>query len=446
MTHKQLRLYGDRTSTLEFMLNKTEAKPVEDETGVAEFIGQDELSAAFPDMLTGAAFIDHALSAIDASSQFSVMVVRIDQPAERNEETGHDFELDACMDLAEVIDAACGSENGMWGRLENEMFGCFFNGKSAARCLELAATIREHLAKKRKETVSVGIAAYPTVNFGRDRILDNARKALGHAEFFGPDSTVSFDAVSLNISGDKLYQNGDIKAAIREFTTALTLDPSNVNVRNSLGVCYGILGDHDKAIEEFEAAVWLDPEEVMPVYNIGLANLLEGNREKALEYFHQADGLVEDVFEVAFQIGRLCVEMAQPEKAKKFLEKATLLKPESGVALRYLGECFLAMNMTDEAASAYKKSVRQNPNDAEALSALGHLFEIQGENPEIAVMFCRQSVEISPDNGLFRHRLGRLYLKGDKLEDALTEFKKASSLGFDSIQYIEEIENRMLGN
>ncbi|MFH2218670.1 MAG: tetratricopeptide repeat protein [Pseudomonadota bacterium] len=446
MTHKQLKLYGDRTSSLEFMLNKTEAKPVEAETGVTEFIGQDELSAAFPAMLTDAAFIDHALSALDASFQFSAMVVRIDKPVERNEETGHDFELDACMDLAEVIDAACSSENGMWGSLENEMFGCFFPGKSAARCLELAGTIRELLAKKRKETVSIGVAAYPTVNFGRDRILENARKALAHAEFFGPDSTVHFDAVSLNINGDKLYQGGDIETAMREFTTALMLDPSNVNVRNSLGVCYGILGDHDKAKEEFETAAWIDPEEVMPVYNIGLINMLEGNREKALEYFQQADGLIEDVFEVAFQIGRLYAEMGQPEKGKKFLEKATLLKPESGVAFRYLGECLNAMGMTDEAVSAYKKSVRQNPNDAESLSALGHLFEIQGENPEIAVTFCRQSVEISPDNGLFRHRLGRLYLKGDKLDDALIEFKKASSLGFDSTQYIEEIENRVLGN
>jgi len=224
------------------------------------------------------------------------------------------------------------------------------------------------------------------------------------------------------------------------------LDPSNINVRNSLGVCYGILGDYDKAKEEFENAAWLDPEEVMPVYNIGLISMLDGDKEKALEFFLQADSLDENVFEVVFQIGRLYLETGQPEKGKPFLEKATLLKPDSGIAFRHLGECFTTMDMTDEAISAYKNSVRHNPNDADSLSALGHLYELQGENSEIAMMFCRQSVEISPENGLFRNRLGRLYLKGNRLDDALKEFKTANHLGFDSAQHIEEVENLMSDN
>ncbi|MBW1840550.1 MAG: hypothetical protein JRI75_01985 [Deltaproteobacteria bacterium] len=224
------------------------------------------------------------------------------------------------------------------------------------------------------------------------------------------------------------------------------LDPSNINVRNSLGVCYGILADYDKAKEEFDTVAWLDLEEIMPVYNLGLINMLDGNKEKALEFFLRANSLDEDVFEVAFQIGRLYLETGKPEIGKPFLEKATLLKPDSGVAFRHLGECFTVMDMTNEAISAYKNSVRHNPNDADALSALGHLFELQDENPEIAIMFCKQSVEISPENGLFRHRLGRLYLKGNRLDDALREFKTANHLGFDATQYIKEVENLMLDN
>jgi len=57
-------------------------------------------------------------------------------------------------------------------------------------------------------------------------------------------------------------------------------------------------------------------------------------------------------------------------------------------------------------------------------------------------MFCQQSIQISPDDGLFRHRLGRLYLKQNRLEESLKEFKKAQELGYDSNEYIEQIQNR----
>ena len=98
------------------------------------------------------------------------------------------------------------------------------------------------------------------------------------------------------------------------------------------------------------------------------------------------------------------------------------------------------MNMTDEAVSAYKKAIRQNPNDADSLSALGYLYDLQGENPEITTIFCQQSVDIAPENGLFRYRLGSLYLKRDQLKDALEQLQKADALGHDCKNLIKKIK------
>ena len=78
-----------------------------------------------------------------------------------------------------------------------------------------------------------------------------------------------------------------------------------------------------------------------------------------------------------------------------------------------------------------------------SLSALGHLFDLLGENPEITTIFCQQSVDISPENGLFRHRLGSLYLKRNQLEDALVQFEKAHSLGYNSRDAIKKIKKLM---
>jgi tetratricopeptide (TPR) repeat protein len=447
MTHQKTDLFHHRSSAKEFLFYKTEAKPNKGTAKALSPAGSDRVLEVFPDILSGKDFIENAAARLTSSEKFDAMVVKIDNNTDKGGETANTGEIELWLDVANVIDTLCRREKGIWGRLDQGMLGCFFTPKNQTASLELAQKIKNSLAESTHETVSIGIASYPTLSFKKEEVLDNAAKALDHAAFFGPASIVAFDAVSLNISGDNLYQNGDINGAVREYKTAILLDPSDVNIHNSLGVCYGILGDYGKALKEFKEAVKLDPDEVMALYNIGLVNMLTNKALKALEYFLEADRKKEDdIFEVAFQIGRVYLNMGQPETAKEFLEKAVSLNSESGLAWRSLGECCIALNMTDEAVSAYKKAVRQNPNDAESLSALGYLFDLLGENPEITTIFCQQSIDISPDNGLFRHRLGNLYLKRNELEDALVQFEKAQDLGYDSRKLIKRIKKLMKDN
>ena len=272
-------------------------------------------------------------------------------------------------------------------------------------------------------------------------MIDNARKALDHATFFGPGSAVVFDGVSLNISRDKLYENGNLQGAIDEYKRALEMDPSNINVHNSLGVCYGLVGEYESAIEEFKAVAYIDPKEYMAMFNLGLVHALRNQPEMALEFFLEADKINGDVYEVAFQSGKLYFESGHLEKAKPFLERAAKLDPDSGAVYRYLGDCYAAGNLAQEAISAYKKAIRHNPHDAASMSALGCLLDDQDENPEITLMFCQESVGLSPENGLFRSRLARLYFKQNRLDDALKEYKKAEQFGYDAAGDIQEIES-----
>jgi tetratricopeptide (TPR) repeat protein len=397
----------------------------------------------FPNILVGEDFIAHAMADFDSIPQFQAMVIRVDDSDPKDLSISNDDDNKFLVDMVKTIDQTCKNESGIWGQLDHDTFGCFFPGNNPTSSLELADQIKVRLTERHNQTVSIGIASFPTLNFHKSQVMDNARKAIDHAAFFGPDSMVLFDAVSLNISGDNLYQKGDIHGAVREFKSALLLDPCNVNVHNSLGVCYAVLGDYVHALDEFEETIRIDPEEPMALYNAGLANLLMNNREKALEYFLDADTKEEDIFEVAFQIGKLYLEMEKAEQGKKYLEKAIRLNPDSGIALRFLSECCVALNLTDEAISALKKAVRKNPNDAESLSALGYLFDLNGENPEITEIFCQQSIDIEPEKGLFRYRLGNLYLKKNQLEDALKQFRKADDLGYDAKEPIEKVRKLM---
>lgn len=227
----------------------------------------------------------------------------------------------------------------------------------------------------------------------------------------GSESVVMLDAVTLNISGDQLYQADNLPGAIEEYQKALQLDPSNVNVHNSLGACYGAMKMYDAAESEFNAALLLKPDEVMALYNQGLVCLLTGRKEMALDFFVNASAIDDGIFELALLTGKLYLEAGNPEKARSFLEKALNCRPKSGTALRTLGVCYSALNFLREAVAVYTRAVKNNPNDAESFSRLGQLYDMIGENPEIAQLFCQHSVAIAPENEVYRQVLNRLMQK-----------------------------------
>jgi len=446
MTKNQQKLYADNDYSRQFLFHKTDSKIPEIKCGIkcgikcdikheTEFsASQTCLSNEFPGMFAGKKFIDHVFAKVNSLSKFGATVIRIDNIFYGNKEFSKENTQELLVKVAKIIDSICKNKKCLWGQIDHDMFGCFCFEENNDSCMEFSGKVKKDVEELLNETVSVGMAFYPFINFNKRKTLDNALKALDHAAFFGPGSSVVFDSVSLNISGDKLYHNGNINAAINEFKLGLQLDPLNVNIRNSLGVCYGVLGFLEKSKKEFETAIQLDPNEGMALYNSGLVHLLMDNKDRALELFFEAENIEKDVFEVQFQLGKLYLESGKPEKGKKYIETAIALKAESGAAFRCLGDCNKAMDKIDEAISSYKKAIKLNPNDADSLSTLGNLFDIKNEDTEIATIFCRQSVEISPENGLFRHRLGKLYFKQKRHEDAMKEFKKANDLGYGSIE------------
>ncbi len=428
-------------SSLQFLFSKANAiRPGDPKTGQASTKLTD-LTNVFPYRLVGSDFVNLALSSLAKADNFGVLLIRPDDTGSEEALADNENQKSLLVDIALTINALCKSSDALWGQLNDDLFTCFFANKGEDFCLRQAQTFQSDLAQIRTETVCIGAAVYPTLTYTKEQILDNAYKALNHALLVGPGNIVAFDAISLNISGDTFYQDGDFQGAIEEFKYALLMDASDINVHNSLGVCYGVLGEHEKARRYFETVIQLNDREVMGWYNNGLIALLtDGDKKKALDYFSKAEALVPDLFETTFQIGKLQTELGNLEKGRIYLEKAQKINPDAGIVYSFMGECYLAAGMTEAAIAAYKKAIKHNPNDAASLSDLGSLYDTQSINPEIARVYCCQSVEIAPQNGLFRHRLGQLYFKAKEFDKALEQFRKANGLGFDSVDHIQKCE------
>jgi len=406
-------------------------------------VASNMLQDTFPQMPVGEAFQALFDASAAKAERFAVLVIRIDDLDKTLKHFGEDIALGIVSRLARIIDALSKTHPIKWGRLNEDRFACFCPDMDEAVAVRSARQIQQRLAVPDEQSVSIGIAVYPFWPFERKTILANAQKALDHAAFFGPGAVTPFDAVSLNISADKLYQYGDMDGAIEEFEKALAVDPKNVNVHNSLGVCHGVRGDLDLAIDAFKTAIALDPEDVMATYNLGLAHLKQGNRDKALELFLEAHGLDGEHPDIACQIGLCYRDMGRTGAALGFLEKAARTTPKWGHVFRALGDCYLEKDRLPEAVKAYEKAIKRHPTDPKSLSALGHLYGELGENIEIAIMLCRESTTLDPDNGLFRYRLGRLYLQQQDYEKAIEQLKKAADLGEDCKELLLEAEGAM---
>ncbi len=404
-------------------------------------VASNILKKIFPQMPVGEAFQALFEASAAKTDRFAVLFIRVDDFDKTLKHVGENIMSDVVVRLARIMDGLSKTYPMQWGRLNEDRFACFCPDTDEAEAVRLVGQMQQRFALPDEHSVSVGIAVYPFWPFERMTILANAKKALDHAAFFGPGTVTPFDAVSLNISADKLYQYGDMDGAIKEFERALAVDPKNVNVHNSLGVCHGVRGKSDLAIHAFETAIALNPEDVMATYNLGLAHLKQGHREKALDLFLEAHRLDGEHPDIACQIGLCYREMGRMEAALGYLEKAAQNTPKWGHVFRALGDCYLEKDRLREAVKAYEKAIKRHPTDPKSLSALGYLYGELGENEEIAIMLCRESTTLDPNNGLFRYRLGKLYAQRGDYEKAIDQLRMAADLGEDCGELIREAES-----
>jgi tetratricopeptide (TPR) repeat protein len=85
--------------------------------------------------------------------------------------------------------------------------------------------------------------------------------------------------------GKALFDRGDTDAAIKEYLSAINLDPNYDAAYSNLGACYESLGRLDEAIPQLLTAIRLNPYEPKPYMTLGLIYGRQGLFEQAIEEF-----------------------------------------------------------------------------------------------------------------------------------------------------------------
>ena len=364
-------------------------------------------------------FCDLLLAKTDALNIFEKRLSEIKIPEEKffiaviQISSSPDSSLEKTKDAFEIaFNTFFDHKKGTWENLSHDLFALAFWGyKNEKKASQLIVSLKNKISTELKTDILIGVANFPFHDFSKYQTVANAIKAADHAAFFGPDSLVHFDATSLNISGDRLYQLDKCEMAMEEYQKGLEIEPHNINLINSLGVCFGIMGKLDMAKLEFEKAMKINPDELIVIYNIGLLYQIEGDIDQAILYLQKAHGSDLSIFEVELLLGHLLIKKKHPDQAIPHLEKASRINPKSGLTFRMKGEIYLAENLPEKAGREFNTAIKLNPSDAASLSGYAKSLELQGRNLTIALTLAQKSIAIEPDNKQFKKRLKTIQKK-----------------------------------
>lgn len=361
-------------------------------------LGDAELAVVVEEA-TGALEHRSLLSAFQALAKrgepFAAVIMRVEGLEGMAEVCGRLGAESLLSGLAATVREAFGPE-ALLGRHSPEALAVLLPGADSSQALVGARRALAELQEQGGRPVRAGVTAHPCQGFNAAQVLDNAAKALVHAGFFEPYRAVVFDAVSLNISGDDLFNQGRLSEAVAEYEKALGLEPNEANVLNSLGVCYGQLGQMDRAREYFELAMAAAPEDHMAHYNLGLALMSLGRAEEAEPCLKRSLELSPEHADALFQLGRLAQSQGRSKQALEYFQRAAARPGCKKAVYRRLGEALAAQGQTAKAEEAFKEAVKANPSDPASLCGLAVLYLDRGANLEIALSLARRAHQMEP--------------------------------------------------
>lgn len=370
-------------------------------------------------------FLRHLAASVEKRKRFSLALFRLpdEAPADRSSPSGRHVEAD----IREIV-SMCRNVFGQeidGGRFSASKLLFFFPDKIPEDITEGVAEVCELARERLGFELAVGMAGHPYLGLSKADVVENCRKALEHALLLpeGPKLAV-FDSISLTVSADRHFTQGDLYAASEEYKLALVADPKNLLARNSLGITLARLGQYAKARAEFEQAVKMDGKNAMAAYNLGCA--LSRLNEKALarKAFQKCLRLnPSDVFSL-LRLGRMSEEDGRYANALQYYKKAEAAEG-GGIALRHLARLCMLRGQAEEAREYLRQALVFDPRDAFSLNLMASLYLDGGDDPAIAEAMARQSAALRPDRKEFWRNLARALEAQGKSDEAREAFARA---------------------
>jgi tetratricopeptide (TPR) repeat protein len=260
--------------------------------------------------------------------------------------------------------------------------------------------------------------------------------------------------------GIALLDSEDVDGAIREFQTALRINPNYVAAHHNLGLALHRRKDLKGAIRAFRAALQIDPRCADVHCNLGHALGASNDLEGAIRHYRAALE-IEKSAAAHCGLGLALHTSKDPEGAIREYRAALKIRPRFALAHYNLGIALLEKRDHDAAIAAFQKAAELRPDHAWSHAYLGDVLQAADRPDEAmkaytkAVQLRRKLVADFPRVAAYRSQLGAslnnlafLLLKRESpasavplLEEAVRHQKAALKLGPEAPYYRPFLRN-----
>jgi predicted Zn-dependent protease len=226
----------------------------------------------------------------------------------------------------------------------------------------------------------------------------------------------------------KDLEQGKTADALAILQTLAAVQPPVKGLQHEFGVAYYRTGKLVEAQHAFAAAIQEDPTDAESVQMMGLTLYRLGQPAAAIPYLERVRQWTPNANADSNYVLGLCYLNAQRyDDARRTFATGFKVEPDSGAAYLLMGSMLMRANLSEMAATQAQKALELTPNLPLAHFLLGEIYLLKSDVDHATAEF-EQERRINPGYAPVYDRLGDVYTRVDKLQEAQEALTKAIAL------------------
>lgn len=216
----------------------------------------------------------------------------------------------------------------------------------------------------------------------------------------------------------------DLDTALKEYQTALKVDPRSREVKSRLAALYFALGDLTKSVQyadEVGEGTGQEPQMLTHMAGI-LASA--GKPERALELLDKAIESNPERGESYFPKGLILLNQKRIAEAEQAVKKGLQYTSDSPIGYYYLGRVSIEAGNTEQAVANFDRAIAVNQAFEPAYLAQASVYESRQEKGKAIAILQKYLQQVNPRNRDIRQHLVQLYIANKDYAGGLAELEK----------------------
>lgn len=241
-----------------------------------------------------------------------------------------------------------------------------------------------------------------------DRLNDNVKAS--------PTSRAAY-----NSRGAANSNIGNFSAAIRDFTTAIDLDSSDVVAITNRGVTYAKMGEYKLALIDFDEAISFDTKDPLVYYIKGYVERELKKYNSAINDFSKAIAFNPRDALTYYLRGRTKMDQKDHAGALMDFEKALIVSPNYWAVYKYRAKLYELEGNLDSALADYTTAISFNEKDSTVFILRANIYE-KMKLDSLAAADYQYVLDLENDNMMVLQKRGEACMRAGMNNEAITAY------------------------